>query len=305
MNSEATLYRDLLQDLVTQIQRCDPVDDQGHPLKTNGAYIKALKALSSNAPFEAYSGWFIQSPSPGCEHRVFHIRIRMENRQDEESFNGEVVTTLRAYCDMVVMGGAGNTDNETIEFYSDYGTARVDAQTATYGTMTELLASQLAAGAMAAAHVSGVPLEELASAISNNMPTAESIARGDLPPKQTFELLDQLGASGGLVAGAIERLRQIAVEGFTEGQDNAYYKGELRRAAATYALPAGYRSINTFEGDGTPDTWPWAANWWKPGDNTPAGRKRDCEKAIALLAAEWDRIDRMERRGPPTAGESA
>jgi hypothetical protein len=37
--------------------------------------------------------------------------------------------------------------------------------------------------------------------------------------------------------------------------------------------------------------WPWDKGWWKP---TPDNRIRELEKAGALIAAEIDRLQRME-----------
>lgn len=71
-----------------------------------------------------------------------------------------------------------------------------------------------------------------------------------------------------------ERRRQIAIEGWTPEHDSAYQNGELRRAAACYALGAR-----------PPGLWPWADSWWKPSTV-----ERNLEKAGALLAAELDRI---------------
>ena len=43
-----------------------------------------------------------------------------------------------------------------------------------------------------------------------------------------------------------------------------------------------------------PPDWPWDAAWWKPGDETDAGRIRELEKAGALALAERDRLVRRD-----------
>lgn len=45
-------------------------------------------------------------------------------------------------------------------------------------------------------------------------------------------------------------------------------------------------------GRGAPAGWPWHPKWWKP---TPDDRIRELAKAGALIAAEIDRLQRMER----------
>lgn len=106
-------------------------------------------------------------------------------------------------------------------------------------------------------------------------------------------------------AGAIgdERRRQMSQENFDAKHDDAHAGGELALAAACYAAPVqlyeklgGESTVVTFR-----DPWPWAEGWDK---RTPFGakfgsvkalrmRQRELEKAGALLAAEWDRLERM------------
>jgi hypothetical protein len=45
--------------------------------------------------------------------------------------------------------------------------------------------------------------------------------------------------------------------------------------------------------------WPWRWEWWKPGN-----RVRELEKAGALIAAEIDRLSRIENKGDIKALES-
>lgn len=75
---------------------------------------------------------------------------------------------------------------------------------------------------------------------------------------------------------AKERHRQITVEGFTPESNDNYEPGTLAAAAACYAA-----------GEKLP-CWPWGDEWWKPGPT----RRRDMEKAGALIAAEIEHNDR-------------
>lgn len=89
---------------------------------------------------------------------------------------------------------------------------------------------------------------------------------------------------------AAERARQIAWidgEGWSEGHDDEHTNGELVAAAICYAAqPGGLESIGI-----TDSIWPWEPEAWKP---TPGDRIRELTKAGALLAAEIDRLQRLE-----------
>lgn len=100
---------------------------------------------------------------------------------------------------------------------------------------------------------------------------------------------DMLGSKGAL-AIAEERLRQKSQERYTAERDDQYTQSQLAMAGAWYAIPPS-------ESEACGALWP--RDWDLPkdshGDNlTPAGRKRELAKAGALIAAEWDRIDRLE-----------
>lgn len=89
---------------------------------------------------------------------------------------------------------------------------------------------------------------------------------------------------------AMERRRQIQTEGWTEEHDDEHQEGDLNFAAVSYALAAHEVSAHGEMLLASPKTWPWGAQWWKPGT-----AKRMLEKAGALLAAEWERLDRAEK----------
>ncbi len=94
-----------------------------------------------------------------------------------------------------------------------------------------------------------------------------------------------------------ERCRQIASEGWTPQHDDEHDGGQMAMAAACYAAPQRMFKAQTLAGRGYEpftayvDAWPWADNWWKPGD-----RRRDLVKAAALIMAEIERLDRVEGR---------
>jgi hypothetical protein len=96
---------------------------------------------------------------------------------------------------------------------------------------------------------------------------------------------------------AAERQRQIEKEGWTAEHDDEHYGSQLARAAACYALPDELRRQPTKDGEPRIPLfdilWPWESRWWKP---TPGNRIRELEKAGALIAAEIDRLLRLENK---------
>ena len=78
-----------------------------------------------------------------------------------------------------------------------------------------------------------------------------------------------------------ERIRQIHREGWTEEHDDKHVNNELALAAACYAVP------DVFSQGYWPPTWD--LSWYKP-----TTRIRDLVKAGALIAAEIDRLQRIE-----------
>lgn len=79
-----------------------------------------------------------------------------------------------------------------------------------------------------------------------------------------------------------ERKRQIEVEGFQPSEDDKYKAGELLQGAACYAMNSMFI--------GPVNLWPFHISWWKPSDP-----KRNIVKAMAMLAAEYERLERAEK----------
>lgn len=88
---------------------------------------------------------------------------------------------------------------------------------------------------------------------------------------------------------AKERTRQIEYEGYTLKDDLYHTDQGLALSAASYALPHEHRKTDP-KFVGTPDLWPWDAEYWKP---TPEDRVRELVKAGALIAAEIDRLNSL------------
>lgn len=97
----------------------------------------------------------------------------------------------------------------------------------------------------------------------------------------------------GIEAIAAERQRQIEKEGWTPEHDDQYDDQQLAYAAAWYAIPMFTRNVVAGCMKGFKPIWPWDACWLK---SDARRRKRDIEKAGALLASEWDRLDRAEKK---------
>lgn len=100
---------------------------------------------------------------------------------------------------------------------------------------------------------------------------------------------------------AEERQRQIEKEGWTPEHDDEHDDGQLALAAMHYAAPddrSGSRVSYVVECLNLDDEvlwcdalWPWGLRWDKKGRST---RIRDLVKAGALIAAEIDRLQRLE-----------
>lgn len=90
-----------------------------------------------------------------------------------------------------------------------------------------------------------------------------------------------------------ERRRQIEVEGWTLGHDDAHVYGEMMTAAVSYYMHAMHVKLGchpiVLRADGAPLGWPWDAAWWKPKNVA-----RDLERAGALVMAERERLLRRD-----------
>lgn len=97
-----------------------------------------------------------------------------------------------------------------------------------------------------------------------------------------------------------ERQRQIEAEGWSASHDDSHSLEELAWAAACYAAPGEVRTLvygkTTGELLWASDPWPWEAEWDKRGQSP---RVRDLVKAGALIAAEIDRLSRLEAEEQP------
>ena len=102
--------------------------------------------------------------------------------------------------------------------------------------------------------------------------------------KRTSEVT--MGTSGATLI-AVERERQMSVEGWTPEHDDQHISGELIAAACAYAMHADPDGAGEF----AVDVWPWDESFWKPSQADPV---RDLVKAGALIAAEIDRRLRAE-----------
>ena len=115
----------------------------------------------------------------------------------------------------------------------------------------------------------------------------------------------KLCASGiGRIFG--ERNRQLASEGWTPAHDDEHTLGELALAAIAYAspfpvkvkgpvmLPGRVFSENVWR-----DPWPWDEEWDKRKKHD---RIRQLEIAGALIAAEIDRLERLQPQREVIAG---
>jgi len=117
---------------------------------------------------------------------------------------------------------------------------------------------------------------------------------------QLKEALASLQLASVLHDIAQERLRQQAIEGFAAEHDDEHDAGELAAAGAAYALAASDQMHPLSQGDAgyatkPPEMWPWAERWWKPAQS-----RRNLVKAVALITAEIERIDRAAEKGPST-----
>ena len=81
----------------------------------------------------------------------------------------------------------------------------------------------------------------------------------------------------------IERRRQIEKKGWNETHDDEHDDGALAQAAAAYAY------ADTSEEHALAELWPWDEKYFRQ-----EGHRENCIKALALLCAEVERIDRSK-----------
>ena len=94
---------------------------------------------------------------------------------------------------------------------------------------------------------------------------------------------------------AAERQRQIDREGWTPEHDDEHTGMELTYAARCYAEVAAWAAG---PGIGPSREWPFDNESWKPSGD----RIRDLERAGALIAAEIDRLQRVNSEQPESVG---
>jgi hypothetical protein len=111
---------------------------------------------------------------------------------------------------------------------------------------------------------------------------------------------------------AFERRRQTKSKGYSEKHDDGHMDHSLALAACAYAAPAQVFRMRD-HGDSVSFVDCWPITWHRKYDKrprhdsthrileaaamTPMRRIRQLEKAGALIAAEIDRLLRLERKG--------
>ncbi len=92
---------------------------------------------------------------------------------------------------------------------------------------------------------------------------------------------------------ALERLRQVKIEGWTATHDDTHDGHELALAATSYiAVVASPDELAGEKEESRPlHDWPWADEYWKPSNDAV----RNLVKAGALIAAEIDRLQRAQK----------
>ncbi len=89
----------------------------------------------------------------------------------------------------------------------------------------------------------------------------------------------------------VERHRQISSEGWTPEHDDQHTAGEIASAGAAYALASTLYHADPYAG--VLSIWPWSRGWLKP-----TNPRSDLVKAGALILAEIERLDRIEKGTP-------
>ncbi len=89
---------------------------------------------------------------------------------------------------------------------------------------------------------------------------------------------------------ADERERQITTKGWDASHDDTHVGGDMLWAACCYVEQV---QILDKSDKSMPETWPWDYEWWKPSPDPI----RNLVKAGALIAAEIDRLQRVQPEG--------
>lgn len=142
-------------------------------------------------------------------------------------------------------------------------------------------------------------IEEQANEVIDRMENAFFVEYTRVQRANLLEMLMSLAAEYPAPSGddgtaliAAERGRQIKEEGWSSSHDDEHRYGELIMAAMSYCMAALMRVVGNSGIDFSypPNTfWPWDKEWWKPKDSI-----RDLVRAGALIAAEIDRLKRLE-----------
>lgn len=130
-----------------------------------------------------------------------------------------------------------------------------------------------------------ITLNEEPIAVALNEQSAQNLCAA-------FRVLE-LKQSDGVLLISKERQRQIDQEGWTEKHDDKFYHRELVRAAVCYLEADNLDETRNEDGEDLIECgyWPWDKSFWKP---TITDRVRELVKAGALIAAEIDRIKRLD-----------
>lgn len=93
------------------------------------------------------------------------------------------------------------------------------------------------------------------------------------------DYLEHLNLSPAAADVLAERHRQVTVKGWTPEHDDTYIGCELAAAAISYIEPMEAENY-------------WPADW-HDGSFRPSDYRRNLVKAVALLLAELERVDRL------------
>jgi hypothetical protein len=98
----------------------------------------------------------------------------------------------------------------------------------------------------------------------------------------------------GIEVIAEERQRQILVEGWTCEHDDTHTSSSMAMAAVSYAIMAASFYRWNSQKELAELLWPpeWGKEWWKPSKDPI----RNLAKAGALIAAEIDRLQRLQQK---------